>query len=143
MKADSGVRAVERLDSGSDEALRIAAEVLRSLQEILALKDAKVHEDIRRGKTIIGDAVVKLGNSFNGLNAQTRTQQQLVSSLIEEVSQKKAGGANADRASVREIADGMSIILQGFMATLGQVSAQRSGVIAKMEAMTDVVNQTF
>ena len=143
MKADSGVRAVERLDSGSDEALRIAAEVLRSLQEILALKDAKVHEDIRRGKTIIGDAVVKLGNSFNGLNAQTRTQQQLVSSLIEEVSQKKAGGANADRASVREIADGMSIILQGFMDTLGQVSAQSSGVIAKMEAMTDVVNQTF
>ncbi len=143
MKADSGVRAVERLDSGSDEALRIAAEVLRSLQEILALKDAKVHEDIRRGKTIIGDAVVKLGNSFNGLNAQTRTQQQLVSSLIEEVSQKKAGGANTNRASVREIADGMSIILQGFMDTLGQVSAQSSGVIAKMEAMTDVVNQTF
>ena len=143
MKADSGVRAVERLDSGADEALRIAAEVLRSLQEILALKDAKVHEDIRRGKTIISDAVVKLGNSFNGLNAQTRTQQQLVSSLIDEVSQKKAGGASTDRASVREIADGMSIILQGFMDTLGQVSAQSSGVIAKMEAMTDVVNQTF
>jgi len=143
MKADTGVRAVERPDSGSDEALRIAAEVLMSLQEIMALKDAKVHEDIRRGKTIISDAVVKLGNSFNGLNAQTRTQQQLVAALIEEVSQKKAGGGGSNRASVREIADGMSMILQGFMDTLGQVSAQSSGVIAKMEAMTEVVNQTF
>lgn len=142
MKADTGARAVERPDSGSDDALRIAAEVLTSIQEILALKDAKVHEDIRRGKTIISDAVVKLGNSFNGLNAQTRTQQQLVSSLIDEVSQKKGGGSS-DRASVREIADGMSLILQGFMDALGQVSAQSSGVIAKMEAMTDVVNQTF
>ena len=142
MKADTGARAAERPDSGSDDALRIAAEVLTSIQEILALKDAKVHEDIRRGKTIISDAVVKLGNSFNGLNAQTRTQQQLVSSLIDEVSQKKGGGGS-DRASVREIADGMSLILQGFMDALGQVSAQSSGVIAKMEAMTDVVNQTF
>ena len=87
--------------------------------------------------------MVKLGNSFNGLNNHTRAQQQLVASLIEEVSQKKAGGGSANRASVREIADGMSVILQGFMDTLTQVSAQSSGVIAKMEAMTDVVNQTF
>ncbi|MBL8260190.1 MAG: hypothetical protein JNM60_10315 [Candidatus Competibacteraceae bacterium] len=142
MKAiETSARAVEPAHDSEDQA-RIAADILIALQELLSLKEGKIHEDIRRGKTIISDAVVKLGNSFNSLNNQTRAQQQLVASLIEEVSQKKGGG-NTNRASVREIADGMSVILQGFMDTLSQVSAQSSGVIAKMEAMTDVVNQTF
>ncbi|HAO31984.1 MAG TPA: methyl-accepting chemotaxis protein [Candidatus Competibacter sp.] len=144
MKAiETSARAVDSPRDEPDDQARIAAEILVALQEILSLKEGKIHEDIRRGKTIISDAVVKLGNSFNSLNSQTRAQQQLVASLIEEVSQKKAGGGNSNRASVREIADGMSMILQGFMDTLSQVSAQSSGVIAKMEAMTDVVNQTF
>lgn len=122
--------------------LTVVADILQGLQNILSLNDAKVHEDIRRGKTLISDAVVKLGNSFNSLNNQTRSQQQLVSTLIDEVSQSKVGH-HSNRASVREIADGMSCILQGFMDTLNQVSAQSGGVIAKMEAMTEVVNQTF
>lgn len=143
MKGEIGIRAVELSGFASNDVLRIATDTLTALQDILALKDAKVHEDIRRGKTLISDAVVKLGNSFNGLNSQTRAQQQLVASLIDEVSQKKSGGTNTNRASVREIAEGMSVILQGFMDTLAQVSAQSSGVITKMEAMTGVVNQTF
>lgn len=124
------------------ELLRVATDVLGALLEVLVLKDHRVHEDIRRGKTIISDAVVKLGDSFNGLNKQTRTQQQVVASLINEVSQDHAG-AHTNRASVRQIADGMSAILGGFMDMLGEVSAQSSGVIAKMEAMTEVMNQTF
>ena len=143
MRGDSSVRAVEAPAPEPDETAQLGTEILVCLRDILASKDTRVHEDIRRGKTIISDAAVKLSNSFNGLNSQTRAQQQLVSSLIEEVSQKKAGGTGNNRASVREIADGMSVILQGFMDTLAQVSAQSSGVIAKMEAMTEVVNQTF
>ena len=134
----TGVRAV-----ATEEVLQIVTEVFGALQQALALKDIKVHDDIRRGKTIISDAVVKLGNSFNGLNTQTRTQQQLVASLMDEVSQDNPLKARSNRSSVKEIAEGMSAILQGFVDTLGQVSAQSSGVIAKMEAMTDVVNQTF
>lgn len=140
---DANVRVIEGLGTGSGDLPRIATDVLVALEEILALKEGAVHDDIRRGKTIISDAVVKLGNSFNGLNSQTRAQQQLVASLIEEVSQNRASGAHTNRASVREIADGMSVILQGFMDTLAQVGAQSGGVIAKMEAMTEVVNQTF
>lgn len=134
----TGVRAAV-----TEEVLQIVTEVFGALQQALALKDIKVHDDIRRGKTIISDAVVKLGNSFNGLNTQTRTQQQLVASLMDEVSQDNPLKARSNRSSVKEIAEGMSAILQGFVDTLGQVSAQSSGVIAKMEAMTDVVNQTF
>ena len=94
MKAiETIARAVEP-PHDAEEQSRIAAEILIALQELLSLKEGKIHEDIRRGKTIISDAVVKLGNSFNSLNNQTRAQQQLVASLIEEVSQKKAGGAN-------------------------------------------------
>lgn len=125
-----------------EELLEAVAGILLALQEVLTLKDSKVYDDIRRGKTLISDAVVKLGESFNSLNTQTRAQQQVVASLIEEISDERAG-ARADRASVREIADGMSNILEGFIDMLSQVSAQSSGVIAKMEAMTDVVNQTF
>lgn len=128
----------------TDESLlQVVTDILLSLQEILELKDGKVHDDIHRGKTLISDAVVKLGNSFNSLNTQTHAQQQVVASLIQEVSEDGGGGSRHDRASVREIADGMSAILQGFMDMLTQVSAQSSGVIAKMEAMTDGVNQTF
>lgn len=127
----------------SEQLLQTVTEVLSALRDVLNLKDVKVHDDIRRGKTIISDAVVKLGNSFNGLNTQTRTQQQLVASLMDEVSQDGAAKARANRSSVKEIADGMSSILQGFLDTLDQVSAQSSGVITKMEAMTEVVNQTF
>lgn len=134
----TGVRAV-----ATEEVLQIVTEVFGALQQALTLKDIKVHDDIRRGKTIISDAVVKLGNSFNGLNTQTRAQQQLVASLMDEVSQDNPLKARSNRSSVKEIAEGMSAILQGFVDTLGQVSAQSSGVIAKMEAMTDVVNQTF
>jgi methyl-accepting chemotaxis protein len=139
--SDASARMIEinRIES---QDLKVVADILQGVQNALSLNDAKVHEDIRRGKTLISDAVVKLGHSFNGLNSQTRSQQQLVSALIEEVSQSKAGH-HSNRASVREIADGMSSILQGFMDTLSQVSAQSSGVIAKMEAMTEVVNQTF
>lgn len=125
-----------------EELLQTVAEILLAVQELLALKDGKVHDDIHRGKTLINDAVVKLGESFNSLNTQTRTQQQVVASLIAEVSDDPTT-AHADRASVREIADGMSTILESFIDMLSQVSAQSSGVIAKMEAMTDVVNQTF
>ncbi len=125
-----------------EELLQTVAEILLAVQEVLALKDGKVHDDIRRGKTLINDAVVKLGESFNSLNTQTRTQQQVVASLIAEVSDDPAA-AHTDRASVREIAEGMSAILESFIDMLSQVSAQSSGVIAKMEAMTDVVNQTF
>ena len=134
----TGVRAV-----ATEEVLQIVTEVFGALQQALTLKDIKVHDDIRRGKTIISDAVVKLGNSFNGLNTQTRAQQQLVASLMDEVSQDNPLKARSNRSSVKEIAEGMSAILQGFVDTLGQVSAKSSGVIAKMEAMTDVVNQTF
>ncbi|MCP5158105.1 MAG: hypothetical protein H6974_06115 [Gammaproteobacteria bacterium] len=127
----------------TDESLlQVVTDILLSLQEILALKDGKVHDDIHRGKSLISDAVVKLGNSFNSLNTQTRAQQQVVASLIQEVSEDGVS-SHTERASVREIADGMSAILQNFMDMLAQVSAQSSGVIAKMEAMTDVVNQTF
>ncbi|MFZ4791514.1 MAG: methyl-accepting chemotaxis protein [Candidatus Competibacteraceae bacterium] len=129
--------------ASSEQLLRTVIEVLSALRDVLNLKDVKVHDDIRRGKTIISDAVVKLGNSFNGLNTQTRAQQQLVASLMDEVSQDGASKPRTNRSSVKEIADGMSAILQGFLNTLDQVSAQSSGVIAKMEAMTDVVNQTF
>lgn len=132
------------MNGGStDEALLpIVTEILLILQEVLSLKEGKVHDDIRRGKTLINDAVVKLGESFNSLNTQTRAQQQVVASLIAEVSEDHTA-TRADRASVREIADGMSTILESFIDMLSQVSAQSSGVIAKMEAMTDVVNQTF
>jgi methyl-accepting chemotaxis protein len=45
---------------------------------------------------------------------------------------------------VREIADGMSSDpAVASWTCLSEVSAQSSGVIAKMEAMTEVVNQTF
>ncbi|MCB1777004.1 MAG: hypothetical protein KDI50_06180 [Candidatus Competibacteraceae bacterium] len=132
------------MPANTDESLlQVVADILLSLEEILATKDGKVHDDIHRGKTLISDAVVKLGNSFNSLNTQTQAQQQVVASLIQEVSEEGAGSQHGDRASVREIADGMSAILQSFMDMLAQVSAQSSGVIAKMEAMTDVVNQTF
>jgi methyl-accepting chemotaxis protein len=110
---------------------------------VIKTADGKVHDDIHRGKTLISDAVVKLGDSFNSLNTQTHAQQQVVASLIQEVSEDGAGSQHSDRASVREIADGMSAILQSFMDMLAQVSAQSSGVIAKMEAMTGGVNQTF
>ncbi len=126
-----------------EELLQVTTNVLGTLLEILMLKDIRVHEDIRRGKTIISDAVVKLGNSFNGLNSQTRAQQQVVASLIDEVSQDDHSGAHSSRVSVRQIADGMSAIMGGFIDMLGDVSAQSSGVIAKMEAMTEVMNQTF
>ena len=125
-----------------EELLPVVTEVLSSLREILTLKDGRVHDDIQRGKALIGDAVVKLGESFNGLNEQTRTQQQVVASLIEEISRDHSG-AHTNRASVREIAEAMSAILQGFMDMLGQVGTQSSGVIAKMETMTEVMNQTF
>lgn len=126
------------------ELLEAVASILLALQDVLALKDGKVHADIHRGKTLISDAVVKLGESFNSLNTQTRAQQQVVASLIQEVSDDRPGAhTNTNRASVREIADGMSTILEGFIDMLSQVSAQSSGVITKMEAMTDVVNQTF
>lgn len=125
-----------------EELLQTVTGILLILQDVLALKDGKVHDDIHRGKTLISDAVVKLGESFNSLNTQTRAQQQVVASLIAEVSDDHAA-PHTDRASVREIADGMSTILEGFIDMLSQVSAQNSGVIAKMEAMTEVVNQTF
>ena len=126
----------------AEDLLPVITEVLLALQDVLALKDGKVHDDIHRGNVLIKDAVVKLGESFNSLNTQTRAQQQVVASLIEEVSDDRKG-TRSDRASVREIADGMSHILEGFISMLSQISAQSSGVIAKMEAMTDVVNQTF
>ncbi len=126
-----------------EKLLQITTDVLSSVLEILVLKDVRVHEDIQRGKTIISDAVVKLGESFNGLNTQTRTQQQVVASLIDEVSQQGSAGAHSNRASVRQIADGMSAIMSGFINMLDEVSAQSSGVIAKMEAMAEVMNQTF
>lgn len=129
--------------ASTEETLRIVTDVLATLRDLLVLKDVKVNDDIRRGKSIISDAVVKLGNSFNGLNTQTRTQQQLVASLMDEVSQDGAAKARSKRTGVKEIAEGMSAILQGFLDTLDQVSAQSGGVIAKMEAMTEVVNQTF
>lgn len=142
--ARSSLSAVASGGAGTapEELLRIVIEVLGSLREILTLKDGRVHDDIQRGKVLIGDAVVKLGESFNGLNEQTRIQQQVVTALIEEVSRDRAG-AHANRASVREIAEAMSAILQGFMDMLDQVGAQSSGVIAKMETMTEVMNQTF
>jgi len=130
--------------AADEELLEAVAGILLALRDVLALKEGKVHADIHRGKTLISDAVVKLGESFNSLNTQTRAQQQVVASLIQEVSDDRPGThTNTNRASVREIADGMSTILEGFIDMLSQVSAQSSGVIAKMEAMTDVVNQTF
>ena len=83
---DVGMTGVRSGAATTEEVLQVVAEVFSALREVLALKDIKVHDDIRRGKTIISDAVVKLGNSFNGLNTQTRTQQQLVASLMDEVS---------------------------------------------------------
>ncbi|HRF45336.1 MAG TPA: methyl-accepting chemotaxis protein [Candidatus Competibacteraceae bacterium] len=140
---DEGKYPVNGMPVTTDESLlQVVTDILLSLQEILGLKDGKVHDDIHRGKTLISDAVVKLGNSFNSLNTQTHAQQQVVASLIQEVSSDGAG-SHDDRVSVREIADSMSAILQGFMDMLAQVSAQSNGVITKMEAMTDVVNQTF
>jgi len=128
--------------AADEELLEMVAGVLLALRDVLALKEGRVHADIHRGKTLISDAVVKLGESFNSLNTQTRAQQQVVASLIQEVSDDRPG-THTNRASVREIADGMSTILEGFIDMLSQVSAQSSGVIAKMEAMTEVVSQTF
>lgn len=89
---DANVRVIEGLGTGSGDLPRIATEVLVALEEILALKEGAVHDDIRRGKALISDAVVKLGDSFNGLSSQSRAQQQLVAALIDEVSRNKSGG---------------------------------------------------
>lgn len=130
---------------GHEDIGRMAVGLIEVFVEILTAKKARTledHKDIERAKVLIHEAVGLLSNSFNGLNQETRLQQQLVSSLIDQVSDDGSKQA-ADRITVKSVAEAMSSVLQYFVEVLTQVSSQSKKVISKMETMIGKINQTF
>jgi methyl-accepting chemotaxis protein len=130
-RRDAG--AEQRLEALRREALEVehrVGELVRQLDGHVVGVTGQMSDDLRRVQTLVGDAVHTLQDSFNGLNAQSQSQQAVVASLITEM-QEESG--DDQRLNFRRFAEQTDEVLRFFVDYVVNTSSQSMKMVERTD----------
>lgn len=97
-----------------------------------------MNSDLQQIQTLVGDAVVTLQDSFNGLNNASEEQKELVSALVNRMQVHGEEGENNQGISFEEFARETDKVLKFFVDHVVQVSVNSMRMV---EHINDMVSQ--
>jgi methyl-accepting chemotaxis protein len=97
-----------------------------------------------QARTLLQDAIARLGGSFTRMDSETRAQKSMIAALI-DVLAGKAGGDGSARApvTVQAFAHEAGIVLQQFIEMLATVSKQSIKTVYKIDDMAQEMDAIF
>ena len=117
-----------------DAVLDLIKEIDEGLESMLNA----MRGDLEKIQNLVGDAVVTLQGSFNGLNDSSVQQKQLVTGLVDKMQSSSAGGGEPGTISFAEFAAETDKVLKFFIDHVLQVSVNSMRMV---EHINDMVKQ--
>ncbi len=131
---DSRARGGAGADEDEDEFKQALDGILTDISTGICDEVEVVRSEINQIQTLVGDAVQTLNGSFNGLNAESKEQQALVFSLIENMADTTRDATS--RVSFREFAQATNEVLQFFVENVLGTSRDSMQMVTRVDDMT-------
>lgn len=142
----------------SDDRSEIA-EVLGLMALLIERSSDSIHQDIDQVRNVVSDAIQKLGTSFDGLRAQTRKQERILLSLIDNLgaSDEDEDRLETDRSHgfgrfVEEINDTLRFFVDQMLSVstesmtmvhhVDDLSGNMDDVVAMLKHVDGIVSKT-
>lgn len=118
-------------------ALEGSSKLIEEMRAFVAAEIAGTKSEIGRARGLVADAVKRLGQSFEGLNKESRGQAALMGNVVE----RRGNGPGA--GNVREFADEARQLMERMAAALGQVSSQSGMTVQQIDQMSHKLDGMF
>lgn len=118
---------------------QLVASIISTLETVANDKFSEFDTQLNQIRELIADAIVKLHGSFSGLNEHSNAQQQLVMTLIEEMSDASDNAAsnNVDgKTSFKQFAEETGEVLKYFVENLVESSKESMVIVYKIDDMS-------
>lgn len=121
----------------ASRAMKSGAELVNQMREFVAAEIKGTQSEIVRARGLVGDAVQKLGQSFEGLNRESRSQAELMSGVVAH------RGKGTGAGNVREFSDEARQLMERMATALGQVSSQSGMTVQQIDEMSKKLDGMF
>ena len=101
-----------------------------------------IRREISQIRNLVGDTIVQLNDSFNGLNSNTKEQQILVTSLIDRMS-GAISESNTKNVNIQEFVEETNSVFQHYIDLLINMSRQSIEVVHKIDDMVEQMDGIF
>ena len=116
-------------------------ELIREIDDGLESMLSAMRGDLQQIQNLVGDAVVTLQESFNGLNHSSVQQKQLVTSLVDTMQSSSSGDGEAGNISFAEFAEETDKVLKFFIDHVLQVSVNSMRMVEHINEMVKQMEQ--
>ena len=116
----------------ASRAMKSGAELVNEMREFVAAEIKGTQSEIVRARGLVGDAVQKLGQSFEGLS-----QAELMSGVVAH------RGKGTGAGNVREFSDEARQLMERMATALGQVSSQSGMTVQQIDEMSKKLDGMF
>lgn len=116
--------------------------VVAEVRETVQTELSTIQQAVAQVRTLVRDAVDKIGHSFHGLHAQAQHQTTLVQTLIENLAVQEAQ-AGTQQISVQQFTDETQEVLQYFIDLVVSISEQSMRTVYKIDDMVDQTSTIF
>lgn len=114
------------------------ATILADIDSVMGQEVEVVRGELTQVKTLVGEAIETLNDSFIGLHEQTQAEYNLVLSLIDNL-----GGGSAEGMSIQKFSEEIKTLLS-YLIELLTISSQRSNeTVGKIDNMVEQIESIF
>jgi methyl-accepting chemotaxis protein len=114
------------------------ATILADIDSVMGQEVEVVRGELTQVKTLVGEAIETLNDSFMGLHEQTQAEYNLVLSLIDNL-----GGGSAEGMSIQKFSEEIKTLLS-YLIELLTISSQRSNeTVGKIDNMVEQIESIF
>lgn len=118
---------------------KMVSSIISTIDTVADKKLDDFNAQLKQIRELISDAIVKLSGSFTGLDENSNAQQQLVMSLIEEMSDSSSDMDNdvaAGKTSFKKFAEETGDVLKYFVENLIDSSKESMVIVYKIDDMS-------
>jgi methyl-accepting chemotaxis protein len=114
------------------------ATILADIDSVMGQEVEVVRGELTQVKTLVGEAIETLNDSFMGLHEQTQAEYNLVLSLIDNL-----GGGSSEGMSIQKFSEEIKTLLS-YLIELLTISSQRSNeTVGKIDNMVEQIESIF
>ncbi|BBN59267.1 methyl-accepting chemotaxis protein [Hydrogenovibrio marinus] len=114
------------------------ATILADIDSVMGQEVEVVRGELTQVKTLVGEAIETLNDSFMGLHEQTQAEYNLVLSLIDNL-----GGGSSEGMSIQKFSEEIKTLLS-YLIELLTISSQRSNeTVSKIDNMVEQIESIF
>lgn len=121
----------------ADESLQV---IMKDVDSVVENEVEVVREELSQIKGLISESIETLNLSFSGLHEQTRSQYELVLSLLENLGGE---GGQSDEMSIKQFSVEIKEVLQYLINLLIETSQRSNQTVAKIDEMVGQIESIF